>query len=63
MKMIASDNFHVPGVPRLVRAGELIEARPKLARQLAETGLAVPAKRAAEFAVRRPRENAMAPRA
>jgi hypothetical protein len=55
--VIAADSFRPAGVHRPVRPGEVIYPPVALGRELVKLGLAVPAKRAPEFAVRKPKES------
>lgn len=54
--LIAADNFRPEGALRPARAGEVIYPSAVLGRKLVAQGLAIPAKRAPEFAVRTPKE-------
>lgn len=54
---IAADRFTPPGAARPVQPGEVIYPEVKLGRELVRLGLAIPAKRAPEFAVRTPKES------
>jgi len=55
--VIAADRIRPSGVHRPARPGEVLYLDPAKARELVKLGLAVPAKRAPEFAVRTPKEN------
>lgn len=55
--IIAADTFRPAGAHRPAQPGEVLYTDPKLGRELVKAGLAIPAKRAPEFAVRTPKEN------
>jgi hypothetical protein len=55
--VIAADSFRPEGCTRPARPGDVLYPEAKLGKELVKAGLAVPAKRAPEFAVRTPKEN------
>lgn len=55
--IIAADRTRPAGVHRPVQPGEVLYLPAAQARDLVKLGVAVPAKRAAEFAVRTPKES------
>jgi hypothetical protein len=55
--IIAADSFRPAGVHRPVQPGEVLYVSQAAAKQLVSAGLAVPAMRAPEFAVRIPKES------
>jgi hypothetical protein len=57
MKIIASENFKHPTAVRPVRAGEVIETTAAAGRKLLKDGFAIPIERAAELAIRKPKES------
>lgn len=57
MKIIATENFKLPVAVRPVRAGEVIETTAAVGRKLLKDGFAIPVDRAAELAIRKPKEN------
>jgi hypothetical protein len=55
--VIAADNFRPAGCLRPAIPGEVLYPPAAIAKQLVKDGLAIPAKRAPEFAVRKPKES------
>lgn len=55
--VIAADSFRPEGATRPTRPGEVLYPSAALGRELIKQGLAIPAKRAPEFAIRKPKEN------
>jgi hypothetical protein len=55
--IIASASLRPPGVHRPTQPGEVLYLASEKAKELIKAGVAIPAKRAPEFAVRRPKEN------
>lgn len=55
--VIAADSFRPEGAVRPTRPGEVLYVDATAGRELVKKGLAIPAKRAPEFAVRKPKES------